>query len=402
MLFTPFLSFSQEPGKLLTSTKFKNGELIPEAKTASEWEQLSMNNQPVFMKKMVQGIEYYFYNWYAVSDIRKLTNENFIIPDQYHFQIINAYSRFQITPIGIISEQGAFTKVSDQQYYWTTSEYNEKGKRESAVSFSISTVNNDEIELKQAYKQEGFLVLVVEKEKMSIAIKEAAKLMLDAKKSTSTIVNNTTKIETNSTTVNSTTTKDYKTVKIGSQIWMTENLNVDRFRNGDLIPEAKTANEWVLAGKNEQPAWCYYYNDSMNGENNGKLYNWYAVNDSRGLAPIGWNIPSDEAWDVLSKSLGGNISSGKKLKSTYWWSSKGNGNNLSSFSAFPGGFRTNYNGNFYFLRYYGYWWTSSESNTEKAYFVSLEYKNNRFHKNNLLNKSERNKSVGFSVRCIQD
>ena len=82
-------------------------------------------------------------------------------------------------------------------------------------------------------------------------------------------------------------------VKIGSQVWATENLNVDRFRNGDPIPQAKTAEEWQNAGNNQQPAWCYYNNDPKNGESYGKLYNWYAVNDRRGLAPQGWHIPSD-------------------------------------------------------------------------------------------------------------
>ena len=202
MLFIPFLSFSQEPAKLLTSTKFNNGEPIPEAKTSTDWEQLSMSNQPVFMKKLVNGTEYYFYNWYAISDNRGIVNENWMIPSQNEIIIWNAYSPIEIVPIGIVSEQGAFTKVTDQNYFWTCSEYTDKGKRESAISFSVSTVNNDEIELKQAYKQEGFLVLVVEKEKMSIAIKEAAKLMLDVKKSSSTIVNNTTKTETNKTNGN--------------------------------------------------------------------------------------------------------------------------------------------------------------------------------------------------------
>ena len=74
----------------------------------------------------------------------------------------------------------------------------------------------------------------------------------------------------------------FKTVKIGKQEWMVENLNVDRFRNGDLIPEIKSPNEWEKAGKSGKPAWCYFENDDLNGEKYGKLYNWFAVNDLRG------------------------------------------------------------------------------------------------------------------------
>lgn len=85
----------------------------------------------------------------------------------------------------------------------------------------------------------------------------------------------------------------YKTVKIGDQIWMAENLNVEKFRNYETIPEAKTKSEWEEAGENKQPAWCYYDNDPVNGAKYGKLYNWYAVIDPRGLAPSGWHIPNE-------------------------------------------------------------------------------------------------------------
>lgn len=88
-------------------------------------------------------------------------------------------------------------------------------------------------------------------------------------------------------------------VKIGKQIWMSKNLDVGRFRNGDLIPQAQTEDEWVNAGENEQPAWCYFGNDPKNGKIYGKLYNWYAVKDARGLAPVGYRIPTDADWGIL-------------------------------------------------------------------------------------------------------
>jgi len=86
-------------------------------------------------------------------------------------------------------------------------------------------------------------------------------------------------------------TSDAPTVNIGTQTWMAKNLNVSIFANGDPIPEVKTNEEWKKAAEEKKPAWCYYENDPANGAIYGKLYNWYAVSDPRGLAPKGWHIP---------------------------------------------------------------------------------------------------------------
>ena len=98
--------------------------------------------------------------------------------------------------------------------------------------------------------------------------------------------------------------KLYKTINIGNQIWMVENLNVDKFRNGDPIPHCKTIEEWTEAGYEGKPAWCYYENNTEKGNIYGKLYNWYAVNDPRRLEPAGWHVPTDEEWKVLEMVLG--------------------------------------------------------------------------------------------------
>ena len=149
-------------------------------------------------------------------------------------------------------------------------------------------------------------------------------------------------------------------VVIGNQTWTTKNLDVATFRNGDAIPQAKTDEEWEAAGVNKQPAWCYYENDVANGTKYGKLYNWYAVKDARGLAPTGWHIPTDEEWTVLSTFLGGEDVAGKKMKSSSGWNYKGNGNNSSGFTGLPGGFR--YYGAFANLVGGGGWWSTSEYN----------------------------------------
>ncbi|MBM3401498.1 MAG: hypothetical protein FJY21_04145 [Bacteroidetes bacterium] len=131
-----------------------------------------------------------------------------------------------------------------------------------------------------------------------------------------------------------------QTVTIGNQVWMTKNLDLDKFRNGDPIQEAKTNEEWKKAGENKQPAWCYYNNDPANGTKYGKLYNWYAVTDPRGLAPKGWHIPTDMEWTILIDYLGGPDVAGGKMKSTgseYWKSPNREASNESGFSGLPGG-----------------------------------------------------------------
>ncbi|MCC5835685.1 MAG: FKBP-type peptidyl-prolyl cis-trans isomerase [Opitutales bacterium] len=136
-------------------------------------------------------------------------------------------------------------------------------------------------------------------------------------------------------------------VHIGSQTWMTENLDVDHFRNGDPIPQAKTIEDWQNAYENQEPAWGYYENDPANGEKYGKLYNRYAVEDARGLAPEGWHIPSMTEWDIFDQILDiGPFSSGS-LRDSAWWNDGSNGGKAGT-SRFEDKGR------------FGYWWSTSE------------------------------------------
>src|SRR5665811_37002 len=175
----------------------------------------------------------------------------------------------------------------------------------------------------------------------------------------------------------------YNTVQIGSQVWMSANLNASHFRNGDIIPEAEGSDEWEKAGNEGRPAWCYYGNDPVNGRTYKKLYNWYAVNDPRGLAPYGWHVPSTLEWAALSDYLGGDFVAGDKMKSTSGWRSNGNGTNVSGFAGLPGGYRTyrdNY-GPFANVGSYGYWWSSTENDTTLAWYRSLSYNNGNIDRN---------------------
>jgi uncharacterized protein (TIGR02145 family) len=190
-------------------------------------------------------------------------------------------------------------------------------------------------------------------------------------------------------------TADARTVTVGTQEWLGKNLNVDRFANGDPIPEARTAKEWEHAGKNKQPAWCYYNNDPANGPVYGKLYNWYAVTDPRGLAPKGWHVPTDSEWTQIINYLGGEVTAGLALKNTNGWNNNRNGNNKSGIAGLPGGYRGP-GGTFYYLGKTGGWWSSSESNAGNAWFRTLSHS---------VVKADgyfNGKSFGFSVRCLRD
>ena len=198
----------------------------------------------------------------------------------------------------------------------------------------------------------------------------------------------------------------YQSVRIGNQEWMTRNLDVDRFRNGDLIPHIKSNEEWKKAGYNEQPAWCYYDNDPENGKKYSKLYNWYAVNDSRGLAPEGYHVPTGEEWSILEEFLGGKDIAGHKMKSVKGWEDwededgelqNGNGDNSSGFNSLPGGYRYT-GGSFLYISYYAFFWSATEVDDDFAWDRSLSS-----HSSNVSSYDDYYyKSVGASVRCLRD
>jgi uncharacterized protein (TIGR02145 family) len=127
-------------------------------------------------------------------------------------------------------------------------------------------------------------------------------------------------------------------IQIGSQVWMAKNFDGVLFGNGDSIPHAKSAEEWEKAGKDGKPAWCYYQNDPGFGRKYGRIYNWYAVNDSRGFGPGGWHVPTNEDWIILEEFLGTPVA-GFKLKCKGEPGSKGIGNDSIQFCAMPGGYR---------------------------------------------------------------
>jgi uncharacterized protein (TIGR02145 family) len=194
-------------------------------------------------------------------------------------------------------------------------------------------------------------------------------------------------------------------VTIGSQVWMLKNLNVGVFSNGDTIPQARTNAEWIAAGNNKRPAWCYYNNDSTGSNSIGRLYNWYAVSDSRGLAPAGWHIPTKDELTNLSSFLGGSSASGEKLKSTSGWANGGNGSNSSGFTAVPSGLRSGYDGTFMNRIDNVYWWSSTSSDVNNAHIRALNAMDGNpptWTPDGFFYHMPWDKVDGLSVRCLKN
>jgi uncharacterized protein (TIGR02145 family) len=204
----------------------------------------------------------------------------------------------------------------------------------------------------------------------------------------------------------------YATVTIGNQVWMAENLSTSKFSNGDSIPMVYDNLPWQQATVIQSPAACFYNNDSINDTPMGKLYNWYAVIDSRNVCPSGWHIPSDAEWSQLIVHLdsltivGDDVESslvGAQIKSTglqFWLAPNTGAVNQSGFSALPGGKRPAtglYYPIFEYYSYYGYFWSSTSSQTPGlAYDRYLDYASTA------ILRTTSPKGEGKSVRCVKD
>lgn len=186
---------------------------------------------------------------------------------------------------------------------------------------------------------------------------------------------------------------NYPVVKIGTSLWMAENLKTTKYNDFTGIPLAET--NWNLT----TPAYCWYNNDATTNKNTyGALYNWYAVNTGK-LCPVGWRVPNDGEWTALTDYLGGEAVAGGKLKETgtiHWLSSTAITTNETGFTALPGGFRLS-NGNFSYLRYSGNWWSSTVAdNGFSARFRTVS------HGTSEITKGWNSITIGYSVRCVKE
>ena len=183
----------------------------------------------------------------------------------------------------------------------------------------------------------------------------------------------------------------YQTVTIGTQVWMAENLKVIHYRNGDAIPNVTDSTEWsnLTTG-----AYCNYDNDANNATTYGRLYNWYAVNDSRNIAPTGWRVPTEDEWTILSVYLGGRTVAGGKLKetgTTHWISPNTGATNETGFTALPGGIRVS--STCIAIGIYGYWWSF---HTLMPVHRIMTYDSDNF------DDQVCSKWCGISVRCLRN
>ena len=193
---------------------------------------------------------------------------------------------------------------------------------------------------------------------------------------------------------------EYDTVRIGNQVWMKENLRVTKYRNGNPIPTNLDNAQWSAA---TEGAFSVHLDNDTNDLTYGKLYNWYAVADPRGLCPTGWHVPSDAEWTSLENFLGGASVAGGKMKSMgtiqagtgLWDDPNTAADNSSGFTGLPGDFRS-YNGNYGYIGLFGYWWSSTDTTSPDAWSRDLNYSNANSRRLNY------DKTDGFSVRCLKD
>ena len=198
--------------------------------------------------------------------------------------------------------------------------------------------------------------------------------------------------------------RTYDLVEIGGQCWFADNLATDQYRNGDLIPTGLDNTTWQ---NTTTGAYAIYNNDLANDVTYGKLYNWYTTVDTRGLCPTGWHVPTECEWMYLESKLGMSpwtieesgsrgTDQGGKMKSTIGWNSPNTGaNNSSGFTGLPGGFRY-YDGTYFYVGYYGYWWSRTENGSDDAWYRELYYNVSNVYRSLYFKRS------GFSVRCVRD
>jgi uncharacterized protein (TIGR02145 family) len=186
----------------------------------------------------------------------------------------------------------------------------------------------------------------------------------------------------------------YKTITIGTKVWMAENLKTTKYRNGEAIPNVTVNASWdeLITG-----AYCWYNNDVANKATYGGLYNWYAVADIRNIAPAGWHVPTDAELTTLTTYLGGESVVPDKLKevgTSHWYSS--GATNSSGFTALPGGYRRKLDGSFNGVEVNGIWWSGTETGAEFAWYRILS------DGNYMTFRFADDKRNGFSVRCVRD
>ena len=364
----------------LNVSKYRNGDEIPQVQDAAEWAALTTGAWCYYENKDENGTIYgKLYNWYAFNDPRGLAPEGYHIPSDKDWKTLTKYlggdnvaggkMKVDSQNNGLANENcfsgllGGYRRYSLPIFrnnleigaWWSSSEYDKNF--DLAWYFRLAG-SGDWTGGDYEIKTSGFSVrllkdsTIIKKAKIGSAVIE--KIIISDKNGTA-----------------------YNGVQIGKQLWMTENLNVSKYRNGDEIPQVQDEKEW---GELTTGAWCYYKNDKEYGISYGKLYNWHAINDPRGLAPEGFHIPSDIELITLTEYIEP-LKGVEKLK-------------LKLFRASLGGYRTVHSQFYEFSA--GFWWSSTEG------FMSNSWEQKLRYYNDYPRRYFYDKQNGLSVRCIKD
>ncbi len=408
--------------KNLDVTTYRNGDTIPRVDDLTDWNNLTTGAWCYYENETANGK---LYNWYAVNDPRGLAPRGYYIPSDAEWTRLTDYlggKSKAIDSCGRIASKQVLQKIHKQAELiagikmestqgWEEGKGNNSsgfagfpgGRRDRYGIFEGGELKNGRGETtsfgfygywwssssaKYSSEHANFRSLTYKGEIYSNnefnRCGFSVRCLRDSEKTNNP--NSLTKFDHKST----------QGVTIGKQIWTSKNLDVSKFRNGEAIPMAEGLSEWQSAGENSQPAWCYCKFGTANGTTFGKLYNWFAVSDPRGLAPSGYHIPTDAEWTVLINYLGGEIEANTKMKSTTGWKFNDNGTNTSGFEGLPEGNRGK-KGYWSSLPSLSgtsaFWWSSSEHTTYDAWYRGL---------GSDVNGQVADKRNGYSVRCLRD
>lgn len=337
----------------LNVSKFSNGDIIPQATSSIEWNRAREKKQPIWCYLNFDpstGEKYgKIYNLYAVNDIRGLAPKGYHIPTKDEGSSMPA-----LESKGGHFNSVEFSEIASEGYWWSAT-----SNWFATYVFNVGKWGSTSTDISNSWGW-GLYVRCLKGDPIAQE-----------------------KITPVKATPNNRTTS----IKIGTQEWDSKNLNVEKFANGDVIPEAKTFEDWVNAFNARKPAWCHIDLNPENDAAYGKLYNQFALSDPRGIAPKGWHVPTTAEWNVLITKLGGNEEAGLKIKSTNGWG-YGNGDDSNGLELTPGGYR---HGEGFFDKQglEGWYWNSSGT----AEFL---------YKSGIREASVYNPGRGYSIRCINN
>lgn len=388
----------------LRTTKYNDGTDIPNITNGNEWDDLITGAYCAYSTVHYGKL----YNWYAVNT-GKLAPEGWHIPTKDDWTQLITYIGGDTIAGGKLKETGTthwyspntgatneigftalpggsyngldFYGVGEQGMWWSTTEDEYLGAYTLCMSYYASNAS-----IGHAIKELGISIRCICDETIE------------------GIATDTSKIDTTITygTMTDQEGNIYKTVTIGSQTWMAENLRTTNYNDGASIPNIIVDDEWDTLTTG---AYCNYNNTTSTDTivTYGRLYNWHAVNTGK-LAPEGWHVATDEDWNTLTIFLGGENIAGGKLKETgtaHWTSNNTGATNEIGFTALPGGYRDYFDGTFCNVGYDCYWWSATEHFDEPNWYRNAWYRRITNTSPTLIRTTYYTEN-GFSIRCVKD